>query len=75
MNDMQFVNPSAAGIDYPSAISGTSEAERSWEVQMHAALTHTRCRHAALLREVCWEGVSGAGSAPLLPHCLQSGSA
>lgn len=25
MNDMQFVNPTTAGIDYPNAIAGTAE--------------------------------------------------
>lgn len=29
MNDMQFVNPTAAGIDYLNAISGTSEGDQT----------------------------------------------
>lgn len=29
MNDTQFVNPTAAGIDYPNAVSGTSEGDQT----------------------------------------------
>lgn len=28
MNDTQFVNPTAAAIDYPSAVPGTSEGDQ-----------------------------------------------
>jgi len=29
MNDMQFVNPTAAGIDYLNTVSGPSEGEQT----------------------------------------------